>query len=174
MTKDALIEHLYNRGCTDKFRIFLGEETATFLLWNFAGQLKGYQRYTPNAPKNHKNPKEARYFTRSSEPCLWGLDHLPKNINTPVFVTESIFKAMALINSGYNAVSSLGSNIPKSLLRQMKLSRIDWICIGDNDKAGLKFSRTFLIGATSPDLDELSRLEVITLANSLLGEYDGR
>lgn len=36
----------------------------TVPLFDFDGKLKGYQTYTPAAPKKAKNPHDARYFTR--------------------------------------------------------------------------------------------------------------
>lgn len=46
----------------------------TVPLFDFAGRLKGYQTYTPDAPKKTKNPKEAKYFTRmnGNSQLVWG------------------------------------------------------------------------------------------------------
>lgn len=162
-----LIMHLATRGChAGKYRLSVGEGVAVFPLWNFGGQLKGYQQYRPFAPKQTNNPKEARYFTRSFEPCLWGLEYLPAE--GPVFVTESIFKACALHNAGFNAVACLGSNIQPQLRQQMLLTWYQWVCVGDDDAAGLKFSRSFKRGFVSRDLDELSVAEVRELAEEAL------
>lgn len=49
----------------------------TVPLFDFAGRLKGYQTYTPDAPKKTKNPKEAKYFTRmmgSGQSAVWGTE----------------------------------------------------------------------------------------------------
>ncbi|HGT7382613.1 TPA: toprim domain-containing protein [Escherichia coli] len=91
-----------------------------------------------------------------------GLEYLPES--GVVFVTESIFKAVALMNCGFNAVSALGSNISTDLRQQMSLLPYDWVCAGDNDKAGLKFSKTFTRGFVSNDLDELCEEEITYLA----------
>ena len=163
MQDPELVMHLANRGChASKYRLSVGDGVAVFPLWNFGGQLKGYQQYRPFAPKQTNNPKEARYFTRSFEPCLWGLEYLPAD--GVVFVTESISKACAMHNAGFNAVACLGSNIPPQLRQQMLLTRYEWVCAGDNDTAGLKFSRSFKLGFVSHDLDELSTEEVKQLA----------
>ncbi|WKW35288.1 hypothetical protein [Escherichia phage M01] len=71
--------HLLSRGFdADRLRVVLGSGVATFYLWGFDGRLRGYQHYKPHAEKNCKNPKDARYFTRTTRPCLWGLEYLPR------------------------------------------------------------------------------------------------
>lgn len=167
MKTAELLEHLSLRGCDAvKYNLYLGEDLAVFPLWNFGGKLKGYQQYRPFAPKHCSNPRDARYFTRNFEPCLWGLEYLPAV--GPVFVTESIFKAMALHKAGFSAVAALGSDLPLGLLQQMRLASYDWLCAGDDDKAGYKFSRTFRRGFVSHDLDELTTEEVTKLAEEAL------
>lgn len=72
--------HLLSRGFdADRLRVVLGSGVATFYLWGFDGRLRGYQHYKPHAEKNCKNPKDARYFTRTTRPCLWGLEYLPES-----------------------------------------------------------------------------------------------
>ncbi|HCI4072937.1 TPA: toprim domain-containing protein [Salmonella enterica subsp. enterica serovar Infantis] len=111
MTELELCLHLAERGCdVRQYRLSVAGGVAVFPLWNFGGKLKGYQQYRPFAPKKTNNPKEARYFTRSFEPCLWGLEYLPPG--GTVFVAESIFKACALHKAGVSAVACLGSAIP--------------------------------------------------------------
>lgn len=50
----------------------------TVPLFDFDGKLKGYQTYTPDAPKKPatKNPKDAKYFTRmmGHGQLVWGLE----------------------------------------------------------------------------------------------------
>lgn len=164
MTELELCLHLISRGCDPrKYRMAVTAGVAVFPLWNFGGKLKGYQQYRPFAPKQSNNPKEARYFTRSFEPCLWGLEYLPRA--GLVFVAESIFKACAIHKAGFHAVACLGSNIPAQLRQQMLLAPYKWVCAGDDDGAGVKFSRTFKDGFVSQDLDELTTDAVYTLAS---------
>ncbi len=164
MTDFELAQHLILRGADPrKYRMSATDDVAVFPLWNFGGQLKGYQQYRPFAPKQSNNPKEARYFTRSFEPCLWGLEYLPSG--GTVFVTESIFKACAIHKAGFQAVACLGSNIPAQLRQQMLLTRYHRVCAGDDDAAGVKFSRTFTDGFVSQDLDELTTDAVYALAS---------
>jgi hypothetical protein len=165
MTNEDMLKHLSSRRWAGH-NVWLTEDAAVFPLWNFAGQLKGYQQYRPFADKLCNNPKEARYFTRTFEPCLWGLEYLPKA--EVVFVTESIFKACSMHRCGFNAVACLGSNIPNQLRQQMLLTPFEWVAAGDNDEAGLKFSRSFRRGFVSQDLDELSDTQVKELAAPFL------
>lgn len=87
---------------------------------------------------------------------------------TTVFLTESVFKACALHNAGFNAWSVLGSDVSYNLLQQLLLLPYHFVCAGDDDAAGLKFSRTFRDGFVSRDLDELSTEEVHALASKFL------
>lgn len=82
-----------------------------------------------------------------------------------VFLTESVFKACALHRAGFNAWAVLGSDVSVSLYQQLALLPYRLVFAGDDDKAGLKFSRTFKYGFVSRDLDELSTEEVYALAN---------
>lgn len=169
-----MVSHLASRGydVNQYHTTWLTEDSATMPLYDFAGKLKGYQTYKPDAPKVHQrvNPHDAKYFTRmmGHGQCVWGLDRdlvkHPENI-TVVFLTESIFKATALHRVGFNAWSVLGSDVSKQLRQQLLLLPYRFVCAGDDDKAGLKFSRTFNHGFVSHDLDELSPEEVYRLAN---------
>jgi hypothetical protein len=148
-------DHLLLRGLDPSlYRVWLSDTCATFPLWGFDGRLRGFQQYRPSAPKKSERPSEGRYFTWSSAPSVWGLDTLPSH--GVVFVCESIFKAVAAHRAGFNAISANGSSLAPSLQGQMMLmTQYRFICVGDDDAAGLKFSKTFGKGATAPDLDEL-------------------
>lgn len=163
-----MIDHLLSRGLDPRlYHVWLSDNAATFPLYGFNASLRGFQQYRPAAPKKAVHPSEARYFTWSSIPCLWGLELLPKF--GPVFVCESIFKAVAAHNAGFNAVSANGSSLAPSLRAQMNiLSQYQFICVGDDDAAGLKFSKTFAKGSTAPDLDELDTAEVRRILSELL------
>lgn len=71
-------EHLTSRGY-DLARYptsWLTDTQLTVPLFDFAGKLKGYQTYTPDASKKTKNPKEAKYFTRmmGHGQLVWGTE----------------------------------------------------------------------------------------------------
>ena len=79
-----------------------------------------------------------------------------------------MFKACALHQAGFNAWSVLGSDVSTQLKQQLLLLPYHFVCAGDDDKAGLKFSHTFRDGFVSRDLDELSTEEVRALASQYL------
>ncbi|QZE58581.1 hypothetical protein pEaSNUABM28_00024 [Erwinia phage pEa_SNUABM_28] len=86
------------------------------------------------------------------------------NLNgSTVFLTESVFKACALHRLGLNAWSVLGSNVSEHLYHQLRLLGLRFVCLGDNDKAGLEFSQTFGLGAVSADLDEMTDEQLLDL-----------
>lgn len=63
---------------------WLTETELTVPLFDFGQKLKGYQVYTPSAPKQAKNPKEAKYFTRmyGNTQGVWGTE-LELEISVP-------------------------------------------------------------------------------------------
>lgn len=167
-----LTEHLLSRGLdSTKYRVFLNEEegVATLLLWNLSGQLVGYQVYRPSADKTKKNnPHDGRYFTyvSSGQDAIFGLEYLTEE--GPIFVVEGTFKAIKLLNLGFNAIAILGST-PKrmkpffSILSETR----KLVAIGDNDKAGYSLVVTVGQGTQSTrDLDEMSDQEVLDLVKS--------
>lgn len=86
------------------------------------------------------------------------------NLNgSTVFLTESVFKACALHRLGLNAWSVLGSDVSLHLYRQLRLLGLRFVCLGDNDQSGEKFSQTFGLGTTSKDLDEMTDGELLDL-----------
>ena len=158
MTKTSLVQALHARGYdVSRYRQWFDtkEGVVQFPLYDFRGQLAGYQTYRPGAPKQHANPKQARYFTRARRQLCWGT-YVPLNPG-PVFITEAIFKSTALHEAGFNSWAVMGSNVGRELRQQLSLLPVRFICIGDDDSAGVVFSKTFRIGLTSPiDLDEMS------------------
>lgn len=74
----TMASHLLERGY-DLARYPTSWVTGTQLtvpLFDFDGKLKGYQTYTPGAPKKTKNPHDAKYFTRmmGHGQLVWGLE----------------------------------------------------------------------------------------------------
>lgn len=62
----TMASHLLERGY-DLARYptsWVTDTQLTVPLFDFDGKLKGYQTYTPGAPKKTKNPHDAKYFTR--------------------------------------------------------------------------------------------------------------
>lgn len=168
MTKFGKLEaHLLTRNYrhdVHPYRQWIDESegVVTFPLYRFDGMLAGYQTYRPGAPKQHSNPKMARYFTRAhGRQLLWGTD-LPLN-DGPIWITESIFKSAAVHNVGGNSWALLGSTFSAGLRRQLAMLPYDFRVIGDNDAAGESLVKSFGKGFVAPDLDELQPHEVSNL-----------
>lgn len=81
-----LTEHLASRHYdVERYKTqWLTDTSLSVPLFDFGGKLKGYQTYTPAAPKKSKNPKEAKYFTRmnGNAQLVWGTE-LELEINNP-------------------------------------------------------------------------------------------
>lgn len=62
----TMASHLLERGydLTRYPTSWVTDTQLTVPLFDFSGKLKGYQTYTPGAPKTAKNPHDAKYFTR--------------------------------------------------------------------------------------------------------------
>lgn len=172
----SLLTHLEERGMdTSLYRFGFDDQegTASFFLYNFSGQIVGYQQYRPDADKKKNNhPTECRYFTYvpRERDGVFGLDVL-NHSNRTVYIVEGIFKAATLHRLGYNAVAVLTSS-PKRLKPWFRIMRATWdlVAIGDNDPAGEKLVRMVGKGFTSPkDLDEMEDLEV----QELIQQYTG-
>ena len=170
MPNTRMIEHLRSRHYDPEryYTQWIDEHCLTIPLFDFARQLRGFQVYVPSFPKHDPNPKNCRYFTRcySKTQCLWGTE-LPVKTGT-VFLTESVFKSAALHALGLDSWSVNGSSIQGALRQQLGLLPWRFICIGDDDSAGRKFSRTFAEGAVMDDLDERTPEELKNLTNRFL------
>lgn len=149
--EDSLADHLKNRGVDiDKTRVIMDEETGDtyFFLYNFSGQMVGFQKYNPDYVKtgqsNLDNPRMAKYFTWVSEEgygrhiAVWGLESLDVMKDKFVFITEGIFDAARIQEAGYPALAVLCNNPTDSLKNWLKTLIQKKIVIYDNDRAGKK------------------------------------
>lgn len=129
----AMGETLKSRvGCIfKKYAHYMDRDTATFLLYNLGGQLKGYQRYQPSS-------EGQKYFTYSSEPSIFGLSELDYSLDT-LYVTEGIFDAMCLGYLG-NSVAVLCNN-PKRLREQLAVLPFHTVAVCDGDEAGRRLAK---------------------------------
>lgn len=150
-------------------KVWLSDDTATFPLYTYDGRLVGYQQYRPSQDKTvRKDPRLSRYFTRMSEPAVWGLEYW--NDACPyVVVCEGIFKACRFHSLGLNAVAVLTSN-PRNLTQFMYLLGLTktLVVVPDPDDAGMKlhkYGHTCLV-PTKP-IDELTDTEVTLLVSQL-------
>ena len=170
--KETVRAHLRSRGVDlEKTRVTINEEkrNATFYLYNLSGQLVGFQQYTPAADKTRGTEarrfyKEAKadinfrdmmkYFTFAGEEgkekkhAVWGLETLGSE--NYVFLTEGIFDAVKIHNSGHPAVAVL-ANSPKPLRGWLRSLGRTVIAILDNDDAGVKLRNVAHLSYTTPD-----------------------
>lgn len=150
------------------------EFCATFYLWNLAGQMVGYQKYTPFRPKNDKDlkPSDLRYFTylKTSEHAQYntafGLELLDQNKHV-VFLVEGVFDAVRLHNLGLNALAVLGCN-PKTMKNWLWSLGYTVVPVCEGDDAGQKLAKLANTNSVvyledGKDLGDLHNDEVLEL-----------
>lgn len=77
-------QQLLDRGFDhERYHCWLSETQMTVPLFGFDRQLHGVQVYTPDAPKQTSNPKDARYFTRAfgGKQLVWGTEIEPIRVD---------------------------------------------------------------------------------------------
>lgn len=132
---------------------------ATFLFYNFSGQLVGYQQYNPNGDKRIFNSKiGGKYYTYRKQPTIsiWGLESFYIS-DGPIFITEGIFDAARLTELNQTAFAVCSNNPPKDYKNWFKNLTRPVIAICDNDLAGLKlakFGNSYEIVPDGKDLGE--------------------
>lgn len=138
-----------------KNSIVIDEENRviTFLLWNFSGQLVGYQQYRPdNHEKAVKNHPDKRYYlflgdeggdiqNRSKRRLgIFGIETLKMFNKGPVLLVEGVFDACRLHTQGYAALGLLTANPKKSRSLLTTIHR-PLISICDGDPEGRKLAK---------------------------------
>lgn len=142
------------------------ENCMTVPIYSFDGRWVGYQKYSPLKDKSYRY--DGRYHTWSSEQGLWGLETIPEDYNGTVYLTEAVFRSVALHRIGLQSVSLLGSSCSKALLREIRNHpKYKFVWIGDppndNFDAG-KIMVNKIGGWQSPkDLDEMTSEELIEM-----------
>ena len=174
---DDIEQHLKDRGLdTTKTRVILDKKNkvATFLLFNLSGQLVGYQEYNPLLAKTRNNV--GRYIThvtgKNKERMLavWGTETIDKN-KPYLFITEGIFDASKIHNTGEPAIALLSNNsqVVKPWFRILN-KRI--IAIMDNDVAGNYLSRVandkYKVPDPYKDLGDMPQKEVDSFIRRIL------
>jgi hypothetical protein len=171
-----LEQHLKDRHCdVSLYRPVLDhqEGVVTFYLWNLSGQLIGYQRYRPFAPKSGAPQEEMRYFTKLGREGeregivaarykigVFGLEAF--NRPGPLFIVEGIFDAVRLHNRGLAAIAVL-ANDPKAFKSWVSSLGRTTIAICDNDSAGKKLAKiadTSII-CWNKDLGDMTEKELV-------------
>lgn len=180
-------KHLELRGCDiSRYPCHIDEEAGvcTFLLYNFMGQLVGYQQYRPCAPKAKEgepymrgNRSELRYWTflakedKVAKRAFFGIESID---DRPFFfMVEGIFDAVKVHNAGFPCIASL-SNAPFHLENFFMISGKKVISISDNDKAG-RLIRKFAdanveLPAGYKDVGEMPQDEVNQMLENFLND----
>lgn len=148
--KFNIVSHLKKRGIdVNKTRVLIDEKTddVYFFLYNFSGQMVGYQKYNPHYKKvgqnNLDDPRLTKYFNWVSEEgygrkiAAWGIESL-KFTDKYIFVTEGIFDIARIHECGYPGIAALCNNPSDSFKSWLATLPQKKIVIYDNDKAGKK------------------------------------
>jgi hypothetical protein len=136
--KTDLINHLESRHMDLSLypnSVSVSGDLTTFYLWNLSGQLLGYQDYNYKSMiKQSNEPREARYFSYTSRPAVWGLEFDMRGFDY-VFLVEGVFNAARLHKAGCPAIAMLGSN-PVDMKSFLKCLPQRKIVIAEDGKAG--------------------------------------
>jgi len=180
-------KHLELRGCNpNNYPCHIDEESGvcTFLLYNYMGQLVGYQQYRPRAPKaipgtpyTRGNKPELRYWTflakedKVAKRAFFGIETLD---DRPFFfMVEGIFDAVKVHNAGYPCIATL-SNAPFHLEGFFMISGKRVYSISDNDKAGQHIHKFADANVKIPDgykdVGEMPQDEVNLMLENFLKE----
>lgn len=169
-------KHLEYRKCFDP-AVTYDEVSASFPLYNFMGQLVGYQKYTPHALKQSKvlKPDELKYFTYTPthKVTAYGL-HLLDSKYPYVFLVEGVFDACRLHRLGFNALAVLSCD-PKHLKQWLGLLPYKLLALVDGDAAGLKLAKyadAYVQCPTGEDVSSIDTSVLYNLINQLLKAVD--
>ena len=180
IAKENIEVNLKARGIDpERLHVVMDKETntATFLLYNYSGQLVGFQRYNPQGTKKHeKDPMLMKYFTflgdegKLKKTGVWGLDSIGVE-DRYLFVTEGIFDITKIHNLGLPGIAVL-SNDPRPLKPWLRAMNKKVIAIMDNDAAGSKLRHIASVSFTVPDpykdLGEMPEHEVEVFIREVL------
>lgn len=121
------------------------EGIATFYLWNFSGQMVGYQQYRPFVlEKKTNDPRSSRYFTCVKQPTIavWGLESFYLRDDV-LFLTEGVFDAARLTYLGYPALALLSCDPKRDTKNWLRMlnRRVIAVCDNDANGSGRKLAR---------------------------------
>ena len=146
------------------------DEVFTFYLYDFGGNLTGFQQYRPLGDKTYRrNPREGKYFTHITpgKVGVWGLQYYYPS--PTMVITEGVFKAVRFHNLGINAIAVLSNN-PTHLKQQLQLLSLQYqlVTVVDPDTAGLqlaKYAPRYLL--PPKPVDQLTDTEMEQLCKQL-------
>lgn len=173
MTTVTNIEnHLVERGVSFPYHYYVDHEgcSTTFYLFDFAGNLSGFQTYNPNGDKavrgSGRRQKEtfkdkAKYWTYVSKGernrrlnVVWGLETLTLHKEV-VFVTEGVFDAVKVHNFGMPALAVLSNDPCDDIMTQFSLLKRTKtvVVLCDADAAGNKLAKLGHFSFRTPNFD---------------------
>lgn len=145
------------------------EEITSFPLWTVHGQLVGYQQYDWRASKLRNNDTKGRYFTYRNKNILtvYGLEYID-NLFTldKLYVTEGIFDAISVRNTGRACVAVLSNN-PKQLRNWFSSLACETIAVCEGDKAGRMLARNCDSAIYLPEGEDANSMEIEDLVRVL-------
>ena len=132
--------------------------SVTVAMWNFSGQMVGYQKYEPDAPRLHNNGAYSRYHSWFGEGKIgaWGLESVGWR-GGDLFLVEGIFNASRLHLHGLQAVAVI-SNDPKHLRNWLRQLPHRKIAVLDGDAAGRKLAKYADISLQMPPKEDVNSL----------------
>lgn len=115
--------------------------SVTVAMWNFSGQMVGYQKYQPDAPRLHDNSVNSRYHTWFGQGLIgcWGMESLDWRSDV-VFLVEGIFNASRLHWHKLPALALI-ANDPKHLGNWLSMLPHRRIAALDGDAASIKLTK---------------------------------
>lgn len=121
--------------------VWIEPDSVTVSMWNCSGQMVGYQKYEPGAPRLHTNQPGTRYHTwfGQNKIGVWGLETV-NWYGGDLFITEGIFDSCRLSWHGLQSVAVI-SNDPKHLRNWLSMLPHRRIAVLDGDPAGIKLAK---------------------------------
>lgn len=184
-------KHLKDRGINpDKTQLIIDEESGDtfFFLYNFSGQMVGYQKYNSlydkkgQSSKKLGDPRKTKYYNWvGDEPdgkkiAVWGLESI-KISDKYIFITEGIFDIARAHEAGFPGVAVLCNDPNPQLGFWLKTLPQTKIVIYDNDinKAGEKLIKLGDYAFCVPkgkDLNDLSPDEAKTFLQMCISKIE--
>lgn len=91
-----------------------------------------------------KNGGKAKKIVGGFENFGWIPPGLTFEKGDEIWITEAIFKSMALLHLGKKSISGLtASNLPRDVIKQHRKKKITWVLAEDSDTAGQQAARKF-------------------------------
>lgn len=173
----AFHQHIQERGggfCKQRINCFVDshDQIITFPLWTTNGKLVGYQRYDWRADKLKSNDTKGKYYTYRDKNILscWGIEHINLASQEDLYVTEGVWDAISVINTGRRCVAVLSNN-PQNLKGWFNTLPCRTIAICDGDKAGKMLARVCNHNIVMPEGEDCNSMGIEELDTYLKSHY---